>query len=155
MQTNKNNLEHNSNVMEAVEMIIFLLFAIIAGGLIILFLNSVNFWEIQDNLFQTFVPSREISDFKEVNYLGLLDAIDICWNSCRFGDLNVDCGIVFLNDERLADDEKQSGLSEEFFKEKVTRFNFCQSCEFSLNNIIIPPTLVDLKCEEGKVKLIT
>lgn len=134
-------------------MIIFLLFAVITAGLVLMFLTGIDFNSIQENLFTIFTGKNENQDYEKTNYLGLIKKIDTCWNNCSFGDKNIDCGTIYLTNEGLTNQDINN-FGTNFILEKMQKLNFCESCVLDMNESIVPPTIIKITCQDNTIKLV-
>jgi hypothetical protein len=140
--------------METVEVVGFLVFTIAAAGLIIAFLYSINFGEIQNTMTSIITPQEDFSNLQKVDYVGLIRKIESCTKEGEFTSESVDCGNLLLTDEGISE-EYTAGLNKEFFKTKFLELSFCTDCNLDLPGLIMPNTVVHLAYnqESGQIKL--
>jgi hypothetical protein len=127
--------------MESLEIITFILIAIIASGLFIAFTSGTNYTAIFDQFFSSVSNKNEVSD-KKTTLLELAKEVDNCWSSCFFGDKNANCGTYYV----INNDYSTSDLNE--VKKVIEKNNLCVDC-----NILVPssllPVVVGVKCVDS------
>lgn len=132
--------------MQAIEVVVFLLFAVMVAGMIMIFVFNINFESIYQNVSSILMPKPNTQYFEEVNIFGLIRRMNDCWKQCSFGDLNMSCGAVYLNTKDLNSEQALNGLWEWEFNWLFKKYNYCTDCDINVmhereNRNVVPPVL--------------
>jgi hypothetical protein len=127
--------------MESLELITFILIALLASGLFIGFIFGTDFNQIFQQFFSSVSNKNEIVD-KKTTLFELANEIDSCWSNCFFGDKNMSCGAFYVVNEEFSNFD----LNE--VKKIIKKNNLCSDC-----NLIVPesvlPVVVGVECIES------
>jgi hypothetical protein len=134
--------------METIEVVFFLLFAVVCASFIVAFLTGFDFESLHDFVTDLFYPEKKPVDLKEVDFYGFAEIAFDCWSSCGFGAEDKNCLSVFLkptDDYNVLSKEK----AESFFE----KINLCRDCNILMQNEISLPSIIAIKCENNSLKI--
>jgi len=123
--------------MQTLEIITFILIAIIASGLFIAFTTGVDYGGIQEQFLSSVNNKDEFSQKTTLKELAFL--ADKCWSNCFFGDRNLQCGTFYVFDSDYPD----ANLTE--VKSVIAKYNLCEDCNLIVSDANLP-IVVKISC---------
>lgn len=140
--------------MQSIEIIVFFVFAILSGFLIISFIVGFDFTAPQEFLF-TMLSGKKLQDtnFEKISYSVFLKRAADCWSSCSFGKEDKECGILYVSN----DEEKSYGrkITLDSLKADFTKFNICELCKVEIiKGKFTIPSVIRLGCSAEKKALV-
>ena len=145
--------------MQAIEVTVFLAFAMISAALITSFLFTVDFQKFQENLTKILTgESNQDDGLKKVTFTDFLSEIYQCWQTCIAQDPlttpAVDCRAVYL--ESLQDPTDPSPLSTAYIQSQIIAVNYCEDCNVAVSNPngITMPSVVNISCNTSPAQII-
>jgi hypothetical protein len=132
--------------MQVIEVVVFFVFAVLVGMLVISFITGFDFAKLQKMITSIFVPEvKEPKDFKTVTYYAFLKELIDCWRDCAYGAVDLNCGVFFIEAE-LENYGKE--LDENALKNYFEKFNVCEDCNIKITNPPLKvPSVVKLRCD--------
>ncbi|MCD6478841.1 MAG: hypothetical protein J7L44_03055 [Candidatus Diapherotrites archaeon] len=132
--------------MQVIEVVVFFVFAVLVGMLVISFITGFDFAKLQKTIVSIFVPEvEEPKDFKTVTYYAFLKALADCWRDCAYGAVDLNCGAFFIEAE-LENYGKE--LDEDALKSYFEKYNVCEDCKIKIANPPLKiPSVAKLRCD--------
>ena len=135
--------------MQSIEVIIYFLFAVMIGFLVISFIVGFDFGSIQESLTEILGgPQQDQNKFEKITYYAFLDKVSECWKACNFGKEDRDCALLHI----VPAEEQDYGMavSQATLEADFKKFNICEDCKLSLNPASIEiPSTVQLGCSKA------
>jgi hypothetical protein len=137
------------NEMQAIEMVVFMIASIVIGGLILLFIGSIDPGQIYATVERLVFPQPlDVNAMLTVTKTGFAGKMGACWQECAFGAKDLKCGAFYITTEGLLPEEKK--LDSASLQAIFSKFNYCTDCVVSVEKEpIILPAVVRLECEAG------
>jgi hypothetical protein len=132
--------------LQAIEMVVFLVAAIMIGSLIILFVTNLDAGKIFESIKKMLFP--ETGPRENITRLPLsrfFEFIFNCWQECEVGESFLKCGTVYITDGNSLND---ANLQATFQK-----YNFCLDCNVSVEGNIELPAVVQVDCNKSQIKI--
>ena len=124
--------------MEAVEIITFLIIAVVVSGFFVIFVMGLDYKTIQDQFLSSVNNKNEVPD-KKTTLKELAYETEKCWSKCSYGDINAECGAFYVVDP----DFPEADLNEVI--KIVSKYSLCLDC-----NLIVPdlklPAIIKISC---------
>lgn len=115
----------------------------------LLFFMGINYEGLQDGISRMFFPQdNDLSKFEKVNIYQFAGRINTCWNQCRFGEFDANCGTVLLTSEFIDNNKLDSNL----FRSVFDKLNYCSDCNLEVSSTLgseYAPMVVKLRCIKG------
>jgi hypothetical protein len=124
--------------MEAVEIITFLIIAVVVSGFFVVFVMGLDFKSIQEQFLSSTKNHGEEQD-KKNTLKELAYEADKCWSSCSFGDMNVNCGAYYVFDEEYPDANLQA------IRSILSKYSLCLDCNLIVSEAKLP-TIAKISC---------
>ncbi|MCX6801687.1 MAG: hypothetical protein NT067_01095 [Candidatus Diapherotrites archaeon] len=139
--------------MQAIEIIVFFFFAVLAGFVVIGFISGFDFRGMQgwlSALLEGKSPETG-GNYEKVSYSVFISRVSDCWSACGFGKGERDCGLFYVN----VDNEKDYGktLSAATLTADFKKFNICDECKLSIPTDLRLPATVKLECSGGNITI--
>ncbi|MBS3061641.1 MAG: hypothetical protein J4215_03595 [Candidatus Diapherotrites archaeon] len=132
--------------MQAIELVIFLMSAIVVGSLMLMFLGGLKPGEIYDTISSLIFPNRapDPSQLNRVTLTRFAGELEHCWETCQFGNLDANCGSYYIT-------EPKGDLNKDFLMNLFAKYNYCTDCNIKLDVGIQIPAVVGLHCEGKQI----
>ncbi|MFH0955250.1 MAG: hypothetical protein V1777_04045 [Candidatus Micrarchaeota archaeon] len=120
--------------MQAIEITILLVVAVVAAGIITLFLFSFDFAKFQESVFRLLTGEGKETNLEKIPFPVFLDRLSDCWQTCLAqnpADANAtDCGAAYLESLPNA----SVNLDSAFLLDQFRTVNYCGDC-----NVVVEP----------------
>jgi len=135
--------------MQAIEMVVFFIAAVIIGSLIIMFFTTLDVGGIFGGIRQMIFPEPPgPTDVVKVSFIKFHEFVYDCWQRCEFGQTFLKCGTVYVKDGTVLSSEELQGIFQ--------KYNFCLDCNVEVKSgtgEIALPAVVRVECGDGKIVL--
>ena len=135
--------------MQAIEMVVFFIAAVIIGSLIIMFFTTLDVGGIFGGIRQMIFPEPPgPTDVVKVSFIKFHEFVYDCWQRCEFGQTFLKCGTVYVKDGTVLSSEELQGIFQ--------KYNFCLDCNVEVKSgtgEIALPAVVRVECGGGRIVL--
>lgn len=138
--------------MQTIEVLVFFLFAVIAGMMVLAYIANFDFAALQKSVTCIFLPeSCKAPGPETVYYEAFFAKASDCWRSCAYGARDMNCGTYFVKTLEVQGRTFDINALKDYFKKN----NICEDCNVQIKNPpLVLPALVGLKCSDDLNSLI-
>ena len=130
--------------MQAIELVVFFLAAIMIGSLMIIFISGLEPGELFEGIKKMIFPQEYRPDeLAKIPFAKFHEYVYQCWQKCETGETFLKCGTVYITDGTSL---SSAGLLATFQK-----YNFCLDCNVDVPNEITLPAVVQVECQQKKI----
>lgn len=112
----------------------------------LLFFTGMNFKGLQEGVSSLFFPQEnDLSKFEKLNIYQFAGRLNTCWNQCRHGEFDLNCGTVLLTSEFIDNNKLDSNL----FSSVFNKLNYCTDCDVQVAGGLentYAPRVIRLSC---------
>ena len=139
-------LHLRGDVMQVIEVIVFFVFAVLVGMLVISFIIGFDFVKLQKTVTGIFIPEHaKQTGFKTVTYYAFFNEAANCWRDCAYGARDLNCGVFFI---KAGPKNYGKALDENMFQAYFKKFNICEDCNIKISKPPLKiPAVVKLRCD--------
>jgi hypothetical protein len=112
--------------MEAIEVTVFIVIAIVLGSLVIGFITDWDYTKTNDSL-KKLMLGEEKPDFDEVDAEGFVSQVIKIWDDCGYGEMNA-------NYTFYVKDTSVPSIDKAFLFDRLKKFNICESLQSFSNS---------------------
>ncbi|MCX8190057.1 MAG: hypothetical protein N3F05_02395 [Candidatus Diapherotrites archaeon] len=131
--------------MQAIEVVIFFIFAFSVGMLVLAYIVGIDFTGLQKSITCLFIPDSCKEAIHSIQYQQFFIEISKCWRSCAFGARDVNCGVYNVKTEKVTGETFDLNALRAYFKKNKV----CEDCNILIKNEpLVFPAIVELSCSD-------
>jgi len=138
--------------MQTIEVIVFFVFAIAAGMIILGYISRFDFGALQRSVTCIFLPeSCKGAGPRTVSYQEFFAEASNCWRSCARGARDMNCGAYYVKTIEVTGTQFDLNALKAYFKKN----NICEDCNVIIKHPPLQlPGIVELRCSDDLNSLV-